>query len=290
MKIETLIQDYVMIVKLKHAHGTFRFYQNHLGHFMSYCRSIRIENVDEIDNQVISDYISSMKFTNENVTINKNIGCLKRMYKQMKIDFPYLQSIEKLKERTKTFETLDRESFKMLRKYIREYPVVTTNGIYYKCFLALLADTGARIQEIMFIEKKNVNIERSEILLTFTKTKEDRVVYLSDKVGLPAVMEMLKVKSNHKYLLHNIEKNRPSNYDDIRYILKNVKRDLKMKKLHPHMFRHTAATTMVEDGIDIASIMIILGHKNIQTTERYLHVSNKHVKKLYQDKMNKLDF
>jgi integrase/recombinase XerC/integrase/recombinase XerD len=47
---------------------------------------------------------------------------------------------------------------------------------------------------------------------------------------------------------------------------------------------------MVEDGIDIASIMIILGHKNIQTTERYLHVSNKHVKKLYQDKMNKLDF
>jgi site-specific recombinase XerD len=62
-----------------------------------------------------------------------------------------------------------------------------------------------------------------------------------------------------------------------------------MKKLHPHMFRHTTATTLVEAGADIASIMEILGHKNIQTTERYLHVSNKHVKKTYQDKMNKFD-
>lgn len=289
MKIETMIQDYLNIVKLKHAHGTFRFYQNHLGHFLNYCRAQHITLVDEIDSQVISDYIASMKTTNENVTINKNVGCLKRMYKHMKIDFAYLQAVEKLKERSKTFQTLDRESFKLLRKYIRECPEVTTNGIYYKCFLALLADTGARIQEIMYIEKKNVNLERSEILLTFTKTKEDRIVYLSDKVGVPAVMKMMKVKSNHKYLLHNIDKNRPANYDDIRYILKKVKQDLKFKKLHPHMFRHTTATTLVEAGADIASIMEILGHKNIQTTERYLHVSNKHVKKTYQDKINKFD-
>jgi integrase/recombinase XerC/integrase/recombinase XerD len=181
MKIETLIHDYLMIVKLKHAQGTFKFYQNHLGHFLNYCITIHIFEVDEVSDQVITDYIGVMKSTNENVTINKNIGCLKRMYKRMNIEFDYLQSIEKLKERSKSFDTLERENFMKLRKYIREYPIVTTNGIYYKCFLALLADTGARIQEIMYIEKKNINLECSEILLTFTKTKEYRVDYLSDK-------------------------------------------------------------------------------------------------------------
>ncbi|RJX25341.1 MAG: hypothetical protein C4537_04770 [Acholeplasma sp.] len=100
---------------------------------------------------------------------------------------------------------------------------------------------------------------------------------------------MLKINHDHKYLLHNIDKDRPANYDYIRYILRFVKHDLQLKKLHPHMFRHTTATTLVEAGADIASVMHILGHRNIKTTERYLHVSTKHVKKTYQDRINKLD-
>ena len=289
MRIEKLVTDYLLDVKLRHSEGTWRFYKSHLGHFMNYAKKQGITEVSDVTDGVIVEYVALMKQTCENVTINKNIGCMKRMFKQMKIEFPYLQSIDKLKERSKSFDSLDRESYKRLRRYIMNYPTVTTNGIFYQCFLALLADTGARIQEIMFIEKKNVNLQTKEILLTHTKTKEDRVVYLSDKVGLPAVMKMLKVKSDHKYFLHNIDKNRPANYDDIRYILRCVKKNLGMKKLHPHMFRHTTATTLIEAGADIASIMTILGHKNIKTTERYLHVSNKHVKESYQKRINKLD-
>lgn len=289
MKIETLILNYLQEMKIRHSHGTWRFYKNHLEHFLRYATKLGMTYVDEIDDSIISDYIFHMKETCENVTINKNIGCIKRMYRYMEIDFPYLQSIDKLKERNKTFEVLDKDTFKRLRKYIRNYPIVTVNGIYYRCFLSLLADTGARIQEIMFIEKKNVSLERSEILLTQTKTKEDRIVYLSEAIGVPAVREMMKIKHDHKYLLHNIDKNRPANYDDIRYILRFVKHDLGLKKLHPHMFRHTTATTLVEAGADIASVMQILGHRNIKTTERYLHVSTMHVKKTYQERINKLD-
>jgi integrase/recombinase XerC/integrase/recombinase XerD len=289
MKLDKLVSNYLQEVKIRHSQGTWRFYKSHLYHFVNYASERYITDVDEVDDHVISDYIFHMKETCENVTINKNIGCLKRMYRHMNINFPYLQSIDKLKERNKTFDVLDRDMFKKLRRYIVDYPTVTTNGNYHKCFLALLADTGARIQEIMFIEKKNVNLERSEILLTHTKTKEDRVVYLSDNIGIPAVREMMKIKHDHKYLLHNIDKNRPANYDDIRYILRIMKQKFGLKKLHPHMFRHTTATSLVEAGADIASVMQILGHKNIKTTERYLHVSTKHVKKIFLDRINKLD-
>lgn len=289
MKIQKLVTDYLQEIKIRHSQGTWRFYGSHLNHFLMYASKRGITDIDDVDDTVISDYIFHMKNTCENVTINKNIGCLKRMYRHMDIDFPYLQSIAKLKERNKTFDVLDRDTFIRLRKYIKDMETVTTNATYYKCFLALLADTGARIQEIMLIEKKNVNLETKEILLTQTKTKEDRIVYLSNIIGVPAVQAMMKIKHDHKYLLHNVDKKRPSNYDDIRYILRTVKQALGLKKLHPHMFRHTTATTLVEAGADIASVMQILGHRNIKTTERYLHISTKHVKKVYQDKFNKID-
>jgi integrase len=100
---------------------------------------------------------------------------LERMNEHMGIDYPYLQSIDKLNERNKTFDVLEKDVIKRIRKYIREFPTVITYGAYYKCFLSLLADTGARIQEIMFIKKKNVNLDVKEIFLTQTKNKEDRI-------------------------------------------------------------------------------------------------------------------
>ncbi len=289
MNIRKLVNDYLLEIKLRYANGTYRFYKSHLGHFVNYASKYGITHVEDITPDVIVDYITHMKETCENVTINKNIGCLKRMYRHMKIDFPYLQQVSKLKERSKTFDAIEMKDYMRIRKYIREYPEFTTNGIFYKCFLALLADTGARIQEIMFIEKKNVNLNVNEILLTHTKTKEDRTVYFTDKLSKSIIKKMMMVKSDHKYLLHNIDKNRASNYDDIRYILRQVKKKLKIKKLHAHMFRHTVATYLMETGISLINLMDILGHKNLETTKRYLHMSKKHIKQAYNEKMKSLD-
>jgi integrase/recombinase XerC/integrase/recombinase XerD len=289
MNIQKLVNDYLLEIKLRYANGTYRFYKSHLGHFVNYASKHGITHVEDITPDVIVDYISHMKETCENVTINKNIGCLKRMYRHMKIDFPYLQQVSKLKERSKTFDAIEMQDYMRIRKYIREYPEVTTNGIYHKCFLALLADTGARIQEIMNIEKKNVDLNVNEILLTHTKTKQDRTVYFTDKLSKSIIKKMMSIKSDHKYLLHNIDKNRAANYDDIRYILRQVKKKLKIKKLHSHMFRHTVATYLMETGISLINLMDILGHKNLETTKRYLHMSKKHIKQAYNEKMKSLD-
>src|SRR5690554_6299341 len=135
MKIQELIDKYLLEVKLRYAKGTCRFYKSHLRHFENYASKIGITHVDDITPDVIVDYITHMKETCENVTINKNIGCLKRMYRHMKINFPYLQQISKLKERSKTFIAIEMQDYMRIRKYIREYPEETTNGIYHKCFL-----------------------------------------------------------------------------------------------------------------------------------------------------------
>jgi site-specific recombinase XerD len=63
-----------------------------------------------------------------------------------------------------------------------------------------------------------------------------------------------------------------------------LKEKLNIDKLHPHMFRHSMATIWLENGADLKSVMTILGHSNIETTNRYLHQNPKHITKLYVDK------
>jgi len=280
---------YLSYIKRQFSEGTYNFYKSHLGHFSSFLYNQGINEVEQIEYYTFDDYIATMKKTCTNETINKRIGILKRFFKYLNIDMPYLQEISKLKERSKTFEALNVESFQKLRKFIHNYPEELTNGLYHKLFLALLADTGARIQEIMLIESKNINLDKCEILLTQTKTKEDRYVFFTESLTLPLIEKMLKAKKKHAYLLHNIDKDRPANYDDIRYILKQVKKTLNTDHLHPHMFRHTVATYLLESGMSLPSLVGVLGHKNLETTKRYLHISKNHIKKSYSKSMNKLD-
>ncbi len=289
MNINELVRRYESYIKRQFSEGTYKFYKSHLGHFSSFLSNQGITQVEQIKYHIFDDYIAAMKKTCANATINKRIGILKRFFKYMHIEMPYLQEINKLKERSKTFDALNIEQFQRLRKYIHSYPEELTNGLYHKLFLALLADTGARIQEIMLIETKNINLDKCEILLTKTKTKEDRYVFFTESLTLPLIKKMLKVKKKHTYLLHNIDKDRPANYDDIRYILKQVKKTLNIDHLHPHMFRHTVATYLLESGMSLPSLMGVLGHKNLETTKRYLHISKMHIKKSYSKSMNKLD-
>lgn len=285
MRIELLIEKYLSEIKLRHSLGTWRFYISHLGHFANFAHDNGVNEVDEIDESLIKNYISFMKLTNENITINKNIGCLKRMFKFMNIDFPFIQRLNKFKERNKTFEMLSELQIKEIRSYVKLLPESKKNYLYYKALILLLMDTGARIQEILLIEKKNIDLYNHEILLTHTKTKEERIVYISEYTS-DLLINLMNQKYKHPYVLHNESKNRPGSYNDAVFFLKKLKKTLGYKKLHAHMFRHSFATIMINRGADLISVMNIMGHKNLETTQRYLHANKEHTKKMYFNSFN----
>ena len=95
---------------------------------------------------------------------------------------------------------------------------------------------------------------------------------------------MLDLKTNHKFLLHNTIRNRPVKYSDVNYLFKKIKKELNIKLLHPHMFRHSFATNLLRYGVDIKTVMDLMGHTNLSTTQRYQHSSREHAKKLYLEK------
>lgn len=142
-------------------------------------------------------------------------------------------------------------------------------------------DTGARINEILHIRRENVDLANQEILLTETKTKTDRVVFIQE-TSVKYIKKMIDIKHDHPYLLHHIVMNREANYFDVDNYMKKLRSIFGFNKLHAHMFRHSLATLWLQEGADIVSVMEVMGHKNMETTQRYQHAKKKHIKKTYQ--------
>lgn len=279
MRIDELIMNELKFIKLNHSLGTFNHYQSHLSHFQRWCIKHGHEQVSDITDVVIIDYITELKETCENITINKKIGILKRAFITSGVRHDYLMSIKKFKEKTTTFEMADIELIKRLVKHLLSLQDVF-NNLTIKCTMLVLIDTGCRANELIHIEKKNVNLDALEILLTTTKTKENRVVYIHSETA-HELKKMMAIKSNHKYLLHHITCNRQLNYFDIDWMMKHYRKVLGVDKLHAHMFRHSLASIMLERGSDIKSVQEILGHRNLETTQRYIHSQKDHVKKTF---------
>lgn len=131
-------------------------------------------------------------------------------------------------------------------------------------------DTGCRVNELIHIEKKNIDFQNQRILLTTTKTSSERYVYFFDTTA-KELLKLNKLKPGNKYLLHNLDKDRQINYFDITYIMKKYKRILKLDNLHAHMFRHSLASLLLMNKADIKSVQILMGHSDLKTTERYLN-------------------
>ncbi len=87
-----------------------------------------------------------------------------------------------------------------------------------------------------------------------------------------------RVKHKHPYLMHHMIMNRKANYFDVDNYIKKLRLQFGFNKLQAHMFRHSLATIWLQESADILSVMEVMGHKNMETTQRYQHAKKKHIK------------
>lgn len=278
-----LFKDYLIEIKLSKALGTFNFYRSNLLHIGRFFYEQGVFSLYEVDKMIIVDYISLLRGTVESSTINKRVGIIKRCFLYYGIDEHYIHSVEKYKERKRSFDMIDENDLKNIIQYVNSLDNNLGNNLMHKGIILLLINTGVRVSELYNIEKKNVNLANNEILLTKTKNGQDRVVYFISSIK-KVLSELISEKSDHKFLLHNRLRNRAINYTDLKQVFTRLKEDLNIKKIHAHMFRHTFATKLLRSGVDIKTVMDLMGHNNLSTTQRYQHSSKEHAKKSYLKK------
>lgn len=164
----------------------------------------------------------------------------------------------------------------------------TPNDYRNKAIMELLYATGLRISELVNLEYVNLDLE-NDFLRIMGKGKKERVVPIGE-----IAMDYLKLYLE-EYRPYFVKKEQ-NNYIFLNYLGKKISRqgvfkildDIQLKSginknISPHTLRHSFATHLLNNGVDLRVIQELLGHDDISTTEIYTHVANEQIKKDYEE-------
>ena len=140
--------------------------------------------------------------------------------------------------------------------------------------VSMLFETGMRAQELLSVRVEDVNLKNREIVVRNAKFGEERVVFFG-----PVTEAVLK-----KYLQH-VKSGRliPLSYTGLYKRLKTLAKraGIDPKKVRPHVLRHTFATEALKRGLNLIALQAILGHKDVKTTQMYLHLLKEDIRRQY---------
>ena len=142
--------------------------------------------------------------------------------------------------------------------------------------LEFLFSTGVRVSELCRLKVSDVDISRWYVKVV-GKGKRERVIPLCDSATQKALQEYCglfedDLQSEGNFFLNRDK--RPLSDQSVRQIIKKYASLSRIsEKITPHMFRHTIATLLLENGVDIRNIQKLLGHSSLAVTEIYTHVS-----------------
>lgn len=132
---------------------------------------------------------------------------------------------------------------------------------------------GLRMNELRLLKIADVDLDRKQVHIKQGKGKKDRYVVLSNLLAEKFQKYLTEIKPQ-RYLFEGQIPGEPMGERSIQYVINEALQKTTIKKqVSMHTLRHSFATHLMEDGIDIHSIQRLLGHSDIRTTMIYLHVA-----------------
>lgn len=272
MLLNDCIFFFLKDISLSRTDDTYKYYKYHCESILKFFDSTGCFVVTA---PLVRDYLYHLKVRGlSNNTINKRLTILKMLARNYGLDSSILD-IHKLPVRQKTFDFLNFHEVKRLLSYTDDLPFV--NRLIFRLFL----DTGMRLNELVNIDYRNIDFDNCCILLTHTKTNVDRYVFMtSDTCDLLRCYYLTHLSDYHDYRLFPYAKR---TIQDWFYKANKV---LGFKHFSPHVLRHTYATILVNNDTNLEFIRITMGHSNLNTTKRYLHMNLENFMSIYKEKFH----
>jgi integrase/recombinase XerD len=157
-----------------------------------------------------------------------------------------------------------------------------------KAMLDLLYATGLRVSELVGLELKNINTAAG-YLLALGKGDKERLVPMGESASA-SVAEYVKTvrkeqdrRGDNKFVFLTRLGDRMSRQAFWNIIKKRALQAGIKKKISPHTLRHSFATHLLENGADLRSVQVMLGHADLSTTQIYTHVTRERLKKIHEE-------
>ena len=236
----------------------------------------------------IKTYIAQLRKRNlKTSSVNRKISTLKNYLKFLhtekiidQIDFQEFESLSSVKKIPKAISKSQMEQiFEDLKKSKQ------TNAGLYILILKLIYLSGLRISEALNLKWSDINHQDNSIYVYGKGSKERKVFIINDYL-----IQLKNLEKNNQYIF-TINKKKISTRSVNKFLQNCYDNSLIKNKLSSHIFRHSFATTMLENNADIRHIQKLLGHSSISTTEIYTKVAKSMKKRVldsYHPLKNKL--
>jgi integrase/recombinase XerC len=285
------LDEYIKYIKFQKGYSylTIESYQRDILDFMSYLNHESISSFQEVEYYMLRGYMKELHDRKLSAnTINHKLSSLRSFYKYL-VKKKYVKNnpfllMESVKTPKRNPHFLYLEEMEGLLDSIK---VDTSLGIRNKAMLELMYATGLRCSEVVNLTFSQIDFN-SSIILVHGKGDKDRYVPFHDyakKWLLKYINEARGefVTEDYAYVFVNNRGKKMTNRG-IEDIINRVAYQYDpLMKIHPHTFRHSFATHLLDAGADLLTVQQLLGHSSLSTTQVYTHVTKEQLKKVYHE-------
>ncbi|GAB4131657.1 MAG: site-specific tyrosine recombinase XerD [Ignavibacteriales bacterium] len=287
------INEYLNYLRLEKnlSDNSVTSYKNDLTNFVNFLEDINFTDFNNVDTSVLTKYL---RFLDQkklaNASVSRNLSSLKGFFKYL-IQSQYIEnnpmeSFQSVKTKRKLPQVLSVEE---IDKILAAPDVSTITGLRDKLLLEICYSSGLRVSEVINLKINDIYLNE-EVLRILGKGNKIRLVPIGS-VAQKWLKEYLinsrpslekKMKSGNILLL-NTRGTKLSRMGVWKIFKKYAIEAGINKEIHPHTFRHSFATHLVEGGADLRAVQEMLGHSDISTTQIYTHIDREFIKQVYRD-------
>lgn len=297
MYMSELILDYIEHLEVEGGRSakTAENYKLYLERFVEFTNDIE---VSKITPEVIRKYrLWLNRFKNEHddelatITQSYHLIALRGFLSYLsKRDIPSISpekiELPKISRKQVTFLHYDE-----VARLLESIPLDDEQGLRDRAIVELLFSSGLRVSELVNLNRDHVNTKRREFMVR-GKGQKDRPVFIGEAAA-ERVKDYLGARLDNlpPLFLSYSRNNVAGNGGDYRRLTaRSVQRIINKyaklagitKHVSPHTMRHSFATDLLMNGADIRSVQSMLGHSNISTTQVYTHVTDEHLREIYE--------
>jgi integrase/recombinase XerD len=269
---------------------TIASYKIDLGRYFEYLRSRGVARPEEARTEHVEKYIALlMELGLAPRSIARNLSAIKMFYKFLVGEGALGRTPAENVDTPKLSHTLpDVLDHNQVEAILKQPDTVAPLGVRDKAILETLYATGIRVTELVTLRQSHV-YPGEGVVRVLGKGAKERFVPIGKtalrwiNAYLQRAREGLARKGGGQDILFLNARGRPMSRMAVWNIVKQYTRMSGVrKKVHPHTFRHSFATHLLEGGADLRAVQEMLGHADISTTEIYTHIDREYLKEVHR--------
>ncbi len=291
--MNVFLKEYLSVLKLEKnlSENTVSSYRNDISSFINFLEKYNITDPSAIKQKHLAEFFRSLKETGlTSRSASRYHSSLKGFFKYLFVSKYIKESpIEKISAPKLSKNLPSVLSVNEIDLILSKPNVEDKLGMRDKAVLELLYACGLRVSELINLKISSLFFTE-EVIRVLGKGSKERIVpigssavkWINEYLTKSRPLLEKKMKSEN-FLFLNTRGTKLSRMGIWKIVDKYVNEAEIKKEVHPHTFRHSFATHLLEGGADLRAVQEMLGHADISTTQIYTHIDREYIKQMHKD-------